>query len=273
MKPFVVQAATPLGEAIATLQDPQAHCLLVADAGGTLRGVFTEEDVLNKILGRPLPAGLTVGDFTEKEAYSIGEEATVGEALDMMGEKRLKYLPVCNRKRHPVGVLSVRWLMDFIADAFPANGAIPSEPDGVLEKDLTTVIRLPMSFVLTSQGHLDCLKLSHDEAIAAASLRFKGADHGAALVFEDGTLAGLLRVRDIPFKVLHRDHSAEHLPVMDFMTKVPESVRESETLQAAIHKIAKTGILFLVYSAGENYGLVSARDIVAYIYSHIHDDE
>lgn len=259
----------PLSDAIAQLQDSQAHCVVIVDDDGRLKGLFTEEIILEHVLHKGLPPQHPLGDLIDTEVYSINNTATVDKAIDLMGKERLKYLPVCDGDSKPTGILSVSWMIDFLAELPESDSKAASD----LERDMLSVVKLPVSFLLTTCSKSDSLCVRGEDPVSKALKSFTGQSQGAGLVYTSGQLSGLLRVRDIPFQVMLRDPTAESLPVSDFMSRTPEKIGESQSIRSAIKAISKSRILFLIYDNGGKVGLVSARDIMTYIYRHIHDDE
>jgi CBS domain-containing protein len=82
--------------------------VLVLGADGGLVGIFTERDLLVRVVapGRD-PAADAVSDVMTREPETIGVEASVREAVRRMDEGAFRHLPVVERGR-VVGVLSAR---------------------------------------------------------------------------------------------------------------------------------------------------------------------
>ena len=89
---------------------------------------------------------------------------------------------------------------------------------------------------------------------------------GAVLVTDPaGKLAGILTERDFLTKVAGEPGYAG-LPVVDFMTRTPETVGPKDTLAFALGKMAGGGYRHLpVVTDGTPVGTVSVRDILRHI--------
>ncbi len=270
-KPLILSVDTPIAVAVASVQDPQVHCLVIQEENGIVAGIFTEEDALNRVLGHDNPEHATVADFMEKDFISVSENSTISEAIDQMGQKRLHYLVICNDSQQATGILSIRCLVDFIAKVYQDADVLTQESE--LEKALSTVVHLPMSFVLTAFGRLDCLRVSSHQAVSSVEELFSKKHANVALVYENNHLCGLLRTRDLPYKVLLRDPEVGRLPVSDFMGRIPESISEESEILEALKKMSNSMMLYLVFRSGEQLGVISSKNVFSYIYSHIHDDE
>jgi CBS domain-containing protein len=86
------------------------------------------------------------------------------------------------------------------------------------------------------------------------------------VVDEAEQLLGIFSERDLLLRVagLCDDYSGR--PVAEFMTTRPETVRESDTLAFALHKMDSGGYRHLPVLRGERLvGMISVRDLVRYL--------
>ena len=68
--------------------------LIVMD-GEQLVGIFTERDALNKVLAGGLDPGNTkVSEVMTKDPYCIRPATTVGDAMELITERRFRHLPI-----------------------------------------------------------------------------------------------------------------------------------------------------------------------------------
>ncbi|MGH7172935.1 MAG: CBS domain-containing protein, partial [Gemmataceae bacterium] len=90
---------------------------------------------------------------------------------------------------------------------------------------------------------------------------------GAVLIVNDaGKLLGIFSERDLLTKVA--DPTGDHLarPVQDFMTADPETVRPTDTLAFALHKMDVGGYRHLpVLKDGQLLGIISVRDMLRHM--------
>jgi CBS domain-containing protein len=91
--------------AVRKMNQERIGALLVMD-GGDLVGIFTERDVLNRVVdaGRSPDATLVSEVMTENPVV-ITSTATVTEAMTIVSEKRCRHLPVVEENRL-VGLVS-----------------------------------------------------------------------------------------------------------------------------------------------------------------------
>lgn len=96
------------------MTDKRVGGLVVMD-GEKLIGIFTERDALSRVLaaGRD-PRGTTVSEVMTRNPYCVCPETSVGEAIELVAERRFRHLPV-TEDGEVVGVLSSRDLTQWLA--------------------------------------------------------------------------------------------------------------------------------------------------------------
>lgn len=276
-RPLTMPASTRIDDAIAKLQDTQSHCILILRDDGRLAGVFREEDVLNNVLGMELTGEEPVSQFIDHQFYSLKTTAKVTEVIDIMGQKGLRYISVVDEEDYPKGIFSIRELIYYLADNIHCeNGRFASKGHedafGTSGSAIMEVLNLPISFAMSRYGFNNVVRMRTDEPISRALKLFRGSNQLAGLLFNEGHLSGLFRLRDLPFKVLRNTNIGDQ-PVADFMTSLPETIREDETIGNGIARMARLQVLFLHYNMpGNNYGLITGSGLMSYLYDHIHDD-
>ena len=107
----------PVGVSVAqAVQEMNAHkigSVLVMD-GHRLAGIFTERDVLRRVVGAGLnPAETSIADVMTAKVLTIAPDTTVQQVLDLFTEKRCRHLPVMEHEQ-VVGLISIgdvsRWM-------------------------------------------------------------------------------------------------------------------------------------------------------------------
>jgi CBS domain-containing protein len=90
---------------------------------------------------------------------------------------------------------------------------------------------------------------------------------GALLVVDaDGKLRGILTERDYVRKVIGLEPDFVRLPIQDYMTPDPETVRPTDLLAVALQKMDVGGYRHLpVVEEGRPVGLISVRDVIRHI--------
>ena len=278
-RPMTVRLQSNIEDAVEKLQDPQSHCILVTDDDQKLAGIFTEEDVLDKVLSREVNEGDSVADFIEPEVTWLNENDTITKAIDLMGQRSLRYLPICDDAGVATGLFSIRELIYCMAhNVSHASGKAEVESGKVVlgksQDAILQVLNLPIGFALSRYGYNNVISLSADKTVVSALKKFQGTGQVAALVFDEGDLVGLFRVRDVPFKLLHRNADLEKMPVRDIMIDIPLESEDEDTIGAGIGKMAESNTLFLYYRNAEcRHGLIPGSGLISYLYDHIYEDD
>jgi CBS domain-containing protein len=103
-------------DAARLMHDRRIGALVVAE-GETLRGIFTERDVLWRVVAQGLDAAATrVRDVMTAEVIVVRPDRDVDEIETIMRDHRIRHLPVAG-DHGLVGMLSIGDLNAFRADA------------------------------------------------------------------------------------------------------------------------------------------------------------
>jgi CBS domain-containing protein len=102
---------TLVGKAARLMAKKNVGAVMVVD-GGRLVGIFTERDVVFRVVARGLDAESTrISEVMTRAPESIGPDRPFGYALHVMHEGGFRHLPVIERGRI-LGIVSARSAMD-----------------------------------------------------------------------------------------------------------------------------------------------------------------
>lgn len=118
--PICANEKTSLGNVIQIMQDRKIGAVLI-ESEGKLKGLFSERDLIEKVLGESVSLETPIGELTTSDPVYLQMTDEVGKAIRLMADKRLRHLPVCGDEMEIVGILSVRRIIDSLADQFPAE--------------------------------------------------------------------------------------------------------------------------------------------------------
>jgi CBS domain-containing protein len=94
-------------EAALLMNDHKIGSLVVID-GGEVVGMFTERDVLRRVVGEQRDPGQTqVGDVMTTEVVCCTLETTIAEARGAMKNRRVRHLPLVDGDRRLQGLISI----------------------------------------------------------------------------------------------------------------------------------------------------------------------
>ncbi len=116
--PVAVQAGTPLSEVVDTLRSKRIGSVVVLD-GDRPFGIFTERDLLLKVVGRDIDLASTpVRQFMSPKVITLRLSDSVGRAIAAMRGGNFRHLPLMGDDGKIVKVLSQKDIINYLADSF-----------------------------------------------------------------------------------------------------------------------------------------------------------
>ena len=108
-----VALGVTVAEAVRSMNEHKVGSVLVMD-GERIAGIFTERDVLRRVVGGQLdPAKTPLAAVMSANVLTVGPELTVQQAMDIFTEKRCRHLPVMQNGK-VAGMISIgdvsRWV-------------------------------------------------------------------------------------------------------------------------------------------------------------------
>jgi len=102
-----VDAAMSIAEVAATMGALSVGALPVGTAND-LQGILTDRDILFRVVARGLDStATTAGDVMTTTVFSCRQEDSVTTALDLMGARNLRRLPVLDRDGRVIGLVTL----------------------------------------------------------------------------------------------------------------------------------------------------------------------
>ena len=104
-------------EAAVLMATHRVGAIPVLEVGGRLAGIFTERDLLNRVVAQGLrPESVRLAEVMTPDPVTVGVGASLVDSLTIMLERRFRHLPLVEGER-VMGVLSCRdipadyWMM------------------------------------------------------------------------------------------------------------------------------------------------------------------
>lgn len=127
----VVQAGTSTQQVIDRMRNRDGVCALVVREDGTLAGIFTERDHLDKVAGNPAQLVASIDGLMTPEPHTLTPQDSVADALRMVVEGGYRQLPVVDGN-DLLGVVAALDIVQYIADLFPTEVLnLPPDPDQI----------------------------------------------------------------------------------------------------------------------------------------------
>ena len=92
--------------------------MLVCVEGAHLLGIFTERDLLRRVLGPRKPLDTPIGECMTPEPVSVHPKDSITCAINRMQKGGYRHLPVVIDDK-PVGMLSVKRIVRYLVEHFP----------------------------------------------------------------------------------------------------------------------------------------------------------
>ncbi len=115
-----VASTITIAEAVAEMNKNRIGCVVVLE-GGRIAGIFTERDVLRRVVGEGIePKSARVADVMTRNVHTIHSSATIEETMTIFAEKRCRHLPVIDEGRVK-GLISIGDISRWVADSSRAE--------------------------------------------------------------------------------------------------------------------------------------------------------
>ncbi|HEX2971417.1 MAG TPA: CBS domain-containing protein [Tepidisphaeraceae bacterium] len=104
---YTIPAYATVLEATIVMNERRIGCLMVMD-DDQLVGIFTERDVLRRVVARDLPAAIIrVEQVMTRQVICCPPTMDLDEASQIMRDQRIRHLPVCGSKGQLLGIISI----------------------------------------------------------------------------------------------------------------------------------------------------------------------
>lgn len=118
------ESDTPLAEVVALMNARVQSCFIVCENGAPV-GVITERDavaVLDRALAGEGYEGVRAGDVMTTPAHTLPENATMGEVVRVMNERRFRRVPITDDKDELSGIVNLMELQSAMNAALERRG-------------------------------------------------------------------------------------------------------------------------------------------------------
>ncbi len=126
-----IPASARLRDVIAAMQKKRSSAVVIVEAERVV-GIFTERDLLNRIVGLALNEDLLISDVMTSSPRTMSPEDRIADAIHLMTDRGYRHIPLVDDKGRNVGLLSARHIVEFIAEHYPQEVFnLPSDLDQV----------------------------------------------------------------------------------------------------------------------------------------------
>lgn len=125
----IVTADTTVRETIDTMRSLRRNCAFVVGRGTKLIGLFTDRDVLKRVVTHPETWDQPVESIMTPTPQTIPLTASAQDALQLMEAGHFRNVPVINERGAPIGNITHYAVLRFLSDHYPqAVYNLPPDP-------------------------------------------------------------------------------------------------------------------------------------------------
>lgn len=138
LQPIVgVAPQTSIAEAVNTMAQKGVGCLLITSEDQQLQGLFTERDVLRRVVGRGIDEAATpVSELMTRNPETLPIDSPLVFALQRMSVGGYRHIPLMNDNGLPVAVVSMRDIVEHIVSLYPRQILnLPDDPTQWMGRD------------------------------------------------------------------------------------------------------------------------------------------
>ncbi|HDN01410.1 MAG TPA: CBS domain-containing protein [Candidatus Bathyarchaeota archaeon] len=112
--PITARRDDSIEEMAKIMYDNLIGSVIIVDEEGKLEGIVTERDIIYAVAKDKVGKGLPVYMIMTENPITTTPDTPVMEAVITMRESNIRHLPVIDREGRPVGMLSLRDVLDAV---------------------------------------------------------------------------------------------------------------------------------------------------------------
>lgn len=116
----VVESQTPVRQVLEQMRAQRGRTALVTD-DDKLVGIFTERDVLNKVVVAPESLDRPIDDLMTPRPITVLPDTPAADALWLMDDHHFRNLPVVDRQGNILGDMTHAAIIRFLATRYPVE--------------------------------------------------------------------------------------------------------------------------------------------------------
>ena len=120
LAPLVVDETTSYSAVLQRMRELNRGSVMIC-RGETVTGVFTERDYLHKHCLEGVAGDTPIGKLMSTPPVTVKVKTALGEAIELMHDKKFRNLPIIDDKGRPHGLLTVGAVIRYLAEKFPAE--------------------------------------------------------------------------------------------------------------------------------------------------------
>ena len=119
-EPLKLLAEATVQETIQKMVANRRAAVLIVDGEGRLVGIFTERDVLTRVVGQGRDVQTTrLGEVMTKEPEALSPQDRICYAINRMNNAGYRTVPLVDEAGRPIGIVTVNDVVRWLAEIFP----------------------------------------------------------------------------------------------------------------------------------------------------------
>ena len=118
--PVTASPDASIEQVVRQMTERKTGCVLLQD-DGKLVGIFTERDFVNRVVAAGREVTGPVREVMTPDPKTLTRHDNVQKAVEVMGEGGYRHMPVIGDDGQPMGVLSVKEIIHYLVEYFPAK--------------------------------------------------------------------------------------------------------------------------------------------------------
>lgn len=108
---------TTLEIVIEKLKENKIGCIQIVNDDDELAGIFSERDWILKVANKGQSLDESVEKFMTKDPITVDMLSPIAYAINLMSSGGFRHLPIVDADKYPVGMLSVKNILDYLAES------------------------------------------------------------------------------------------------------------------------------------------------------------
>ncbi len=242
---ITVEPSSTIREVTRLMVDRRVGRVVITENGAPV-GIFTEQDVLKRVMNRALDVHHTpVRRVMTTPVQGVPQRTTIVEVLGRMYKGRYRHLLVYDDDRRMAGLVSMRRILNLVVDLGADLRDSRTVGDVVSGSVPTVDAATPVTRVID--------KLVRENA-------------GCVMVALEGRIGGIFTERDVLKRVALEDRDMGQVPVAEVMTPDLLVMTGSSPVQEVLAQMRDNGFRHMPVAGddGEVVGIVSVGDVLQY---------
>lgn len=222
-------------------------------------GIITDRDIATKVIMKDRsPSEIKAKEIMSAPLITIGPEASVEKACELLAKKDIRRLPVMVKDKL-LGIISIRTILTGAPEH--VHKFYPAETEENVAAEMLEVGDVMTVEVIMEDEEVLVTKISEDMEVLGI---------GSVVITKEGKPVGIVTGRDIALKVIMTDRDASKTGANEIMSSPLITIESEASVERACELLAKNDIRRLpVMDSDELVGIISVRNILIRAPDHV----